>query len=41
MLLIIHSFTHNEFVKYLLRLYYEPDTMLGAKDMEIKDIVLS
>lgn len=41
MLLIIHSFTHSEFIKYLLKLCYEPDTMLAVKDTEIMDIVLS
>ena len=32
--------TFTTIKNYLLRLYYEPDTMLGVKDMEIMDIVL-
>lgn len=32
--------TFTTIKNYLLRLYYEPDTVLGIKDMEIMDIFL-
>ena len=32
--------TFTTIKNYLSRFYYEPDTMLGVKDMEIMDIVL-